>query len=99
MPLNQPESMLVTPHTVSPIVSPMVLMIGTTMRFPGAGATGGGGGGEEDRKKRLSPSRHFHKYITLRIYVHVAGAKCLCQNYGYSELFLVISLQSFSSGK
>ena len=36
MPLNQPESMLVTPHTVNPIVSPMVLMIGTTRRFPGA---------------------------------------------------------------
>ena len=32
--MNHPESMLVTPHTVRPMVSPIILMMETAMRFP-----------------------------------------------------------------
>ena len=34
MPVTQPDSMLVTPHTVSPMVNPIIFTIGTTIRFP-----------------------------------------------------------------
>ena len=34
LPMNQPDSMFETPHIVRPIVSPIILMTGTTMRLP-----------------------------------------------------------------
>ena len=56
MPVTQPASMLVTPHTVSPMVSPIIFTMGTTIRFPGGYGRKGGreegrnGGREEGRK-------------------------------------------------
>ena len=41
MPVTQPANMLVTPHTVSPMVSPIIFTIGTTIRFPGEGGRKG----------------------------------------------------------
>ena len=51
MPVTQPANMLVTPHTVSPMVSPIIFTIGTTIRFPGEG--GREGGREKGRKEGM----------------------------------------------
>ena len=48
MPINQPDSMLVTPQTVKPMVSPIIFMTGTAIRLPGEG----GERGRERRERR-----------------------------------------------